>query len=129
MAVPTPGCGPVTEDILEALSSDVAASGGEVLDAVAHVAEKPDAAFGVWEFVAATIRTAGGEEQTATFMAVTYLLDTSWQSTISQEIRVYAVDDVARANSSLAPPDEDEIKRPVSADEDAAVAARACLDG
>jgi hypothetical protein len=129
VAQPTPGCAPVTEDILDILMTDLATAGVTLVASAAYPAAVTNEVRGVWEFIATRLQTGDGQAVDATFLSATYLLDLSWSSTIDQEIRVYAVDEAAQANSSLPPPSEDEIKRTVSPDEPEAEAARACLAG
>jgi hypothetical protein len=126
-ARPTPGCGVPADDVLAALTAAVDSRGGQVVKAAAYPAQVPEEAFGVWEFIAADLVSAGGEPQTGVFLSAVYFLDLTWSSTIDQEVHVYAVDETAQASSGLPPPDEAEILRAVSPAESEALAAVDCL--
>ncbi len=120
------GCRPSSQEVLDTLTSETEAAGATIGNSASSLLEVDEMIYGTWEVNAVAVTTKDGTEETALW--VTKVLPPGqWSSSASKESLGYSLNEVAAEVSSFAMATEQEFGREISASDDAALAAMACL--
>jgi hypothetical protein len=120
------GCKPSADEVLESLTTEVAAAGGTVNATATQLLDVEEMIYGTWEVNAVSVTTSEGTEEVAVW--VTKVVPPGqWSSSAAEGSLAYSVNDVAAELSTYEMATADVFGREVTTDDAEVMAAMACL--